>query len=86
MNWVKIAKFKTRQFKLNACVSMELSIQIAKFKFHQYELRAVSPNLMLAKVTHYMVFLFKEFSYENTFIHFICVLYMYISCINCKKI
>ena len=48
--WVKIAKFK-----LNACVSVALSIQITKFKSHQYELRAVSPNLMLAKVTHYTV-------------------------------
>ena len=36
-------------------MSMELSIQIAKFKFPQYELRAVTPNLMLAKVTRYMV-------------------------------
>ena len=29
---------------------MMLSIQIAKFK---YQLRAVSPKLMLAKITHY---------------------------------
>ena len=55
-NWVKIAKFKTHQFKLNACVSMALSIQITKFKFHQHELRAVSPNLMLAKVTCYTIY------------------------------
>ena len=55
VNWVKIAKFKTCQFKLSICISMALSIQIAKFKFHQYELRAVSPNLMLAKVTHHPV-------------------------------
>ena len=34
---------------------MMLSIQIAKFKFRQYQLRAISPNLMLAKVTHYTV-------------------------------
>ena len=34
---------------------MTLSIQIAKFKFRQYQLRAVSPNLMLAKVTRYTV-------------------------------
>ena len=30
-----------------------LSIQNAKFKFHQYQLRAIFPNLMLVKVTHY---------------------------------
>ena len=28
-----------------------LSIQIAKFKFCQYKMRAISPNLILAKVT-----------------------------------
>ena len=33
---------------------MMISIQIAKFKFHKYHLRAVSPNLMLAKITSYM--------------------------------
>ena len=55
MNWVKIAKFKTHQFKLNTCVSMVLSIQIAKFNFRQYEQRAVLLNLMLAKVNHYTV-------------------------------
>ena len=56
-NWVKIAKFtcKTHQFKLCVCMSMVLSIQITKFKFHQYKLRAVSSNLMLAKVTHHTV-------------------------------
>ena len=42
---------------INACVSMALSILIAKFKFHQYELRAVLPNLMLTKVTHYTVYM-----------------------------
>ena len=31
-----IAKLKTRQFKLNACAPMMLSIQTAKFKFRQY--------------------------------------------------
>ena len=36
---------------------MVLSIQIAKFKIRQYQLRAFPPNLMLAKVTHYTVFL-----------------------------
>ena len=54
-NWVKITKFKTRQFKLNAGVSMALSIQIAKFKFHQYELRVVSPNLMLTSISVIMI-------------------------------
>ncbi len=42
---------------------MALSIQIAKLKFHQYELRAVSPSLMLAKVTHYMVYNFSNTLY-----------------------
>ena len=56
VNWVKIAKLKTCLFKLNACAPMTLSIQIAKFKFRQYQLKAVSPNLMLAKVTRYLAF------------------------------
>ena len=30
-------------------------IQIVKFKFYQHQLRAASPNLMLAKLTRYMV-------------------------------
>ena len=34
---------------------MTLSIQIAKFKFHRYQMRAISPNLMLTKVTHYTI-------------------------------
>ena len=34
---------------------MMLSIQIAKFKFCQYQLRAISPNLMLAKITCFTV-------------------------------
>ena len=34
---------------------MMLYVQIAKFKFRQYQMRAVSPNLILAKVTHYVV-------------------------------
>ena len=34
---------------------MMLRIQIAKFEFRQYQLKAVSPNLMLAKVTRYTV-------------------------------
>ena len=34
---------------------MMLSIQIAKFKFRQCQLRAISPNLMLAKITRYTV-------------------------------
>ena len=53
--WVKIAKLK-----LTACAPMTLSVQIAKFKFHQYQLRAILPNLMLAKLTHYTVFYNKE--------------------------
>ena len=59
--FVKIAKLKTRQFKLHAYVPMMLSIQIAKFKFHQYQLRAISPNLVLTKVTHHTVY-----SYQGT--------------------
>ena len=42
---------------------MALSIQIAKLKFHQYELRAVSPNLILAKVTRYTVYDFSNSLY-----------------------
>ena len=53
--WQLIAKLKTHQLKLNACVPMTVSIQIAKFKFQQYQLKAVSSNLMLAKVTCYTV-------------------------------
>ena len=34
---------------------MALRIQITKSKFHHYQLRVNSPNLMLTKVTHYMV-------------------------------
>ena len=34
---------------------MMLSIQITKLKFRQYKLRAISPNLIFAKVTRYMV-------------------------------
>ena len=34
---------------------MMLIIQIVKFKFRQYQMRAISPNLMLVKVTCYMV-------------------------------
>ena len=34
---------------------MMLSIQVTKFKFPQYQPRAISPNLMLTKVTSYMV-------------------------------
>ena len=34
---------------------MTLSIQIAKFKFCQHQVRAVSPNLMLSKVTCFAV-------------------------------
>ena len=34
---------------------MAVSIQIAKFKLRQYEWRAISPNLMLAKVSRYTV-------------------------------
>ena len=34
-----------------------VSIQIAKFKFCQYQMRAVLPNLMLGKVTCYIVYI-----------------------------
>ena len=39
-----------------ACVPMMLRIQITKYKFCQYLLSANSPNLILAKLSHYMVF------------------------------
>ena len=52
---------------------MELSIQIAKFKFHQYELRAVSPNLMLAKVTRYTVYIWTYL--KNAVGHYNIMLY-----------
>ena len=52
---IKIIKLNTHQFKLNACVPMTLRNQVAKFKFRQYHLRAVSPNLMLTKITHYNI-------------------------------
>ena len=32
---------------------MTLYIKIAKFKFCQYQVRAISPNLMLTKITRY---------------------------------
>ena len=34
---------------------MALTIQVTKFKIRQYLLRANSPNLMLAKFSHYTV-------------------------------
>ena len=34
---------------------MALQIQIAKFKFRQFLQRANSPNLMFAKLSHYIV-------------------------------
>ena len=34
---------------------MALSILFAKFKYCQYKLRAIQPNLMLAKITRYKV-------------------------------
>ena len=49
-SWVKIAKLKTYQFKLDVCTPMTLSIQIAKFKSRQHQLRAISPNLILTKM------------------------------------
>ena len=39
---------------------MALRIQIAKFKFRQYLLRTNSPNLMLTKLSHYMVVSFSD--------------------------
>ena len=45
MNWVKIVKLKKiRQFKLNACMPMMLSIQITKFTNTN---KAISLNLKL---------------------------------------
>ena len=40
----------------NLSAPMEVSIQIAKFKLHHYQSRAISPSLMLTKVTHYTVY------------------------------
>ena len=37
---------------------MTLNIQIAKFKFRQYQLRIILQNLMLAKITHYTVYMY----------------------------
>ena len=51
----RIIKLEACQFN-NACVPMILSVQIARFKSHQYQHRAISPNLMLSKVTHYTVY------------------------------
>jgi hypothetical protein len=36
---------------------MAVSVQIAKFLHHQYQWRAILPNLMLAKVTRYIVYI-----------------------------
>ena len=51
-NWRLFQKFKTCQFKLNACAPLTLYIHLGKFKF---QVRAVSPNLMLTKPTCYRV-------------------------------
>ena len=40
-----------------------LSTQIAKFKLRQYQLRAISPNLMLAKITHYNMVAVKQLNF-----------------------
>ena len=37
--------------ELNARTPMVVRIQIAKFRLHQYQWIAISPNLMLTKVT-----------------------------------
>ena len=55
--FLKIARFKTHQFKLNAFMAMTLSVQNVNFKLHQYQQIAVLPNLMLAKVTRYTIYL-----------------------------
>ena len=60
-----ITKLKTCQSNINAYVPMTLSIPIAKFKFHQHQLRAVSPNLMLAKLTRYTVYILKHMTTKN---------------------
>ena len=44
---------KNCQFKVTAYTPLALSIQIAKFKIQQYQLRAILPNLILAKITRY---------------------------------
>ena len=55
-NFARFLIWRLGEFsKVAKCLPMMLSIQIAKFKFHQYQVRAVLPNLMLAKVTRYTV-------------------------------
>ena len=51
---------------------MALRDQIAKFKVRQYQLRALSPNLMLTKVSRYTVYCIAEkFSSRlNLTVHF----------------
>ena len=56
-NSAKIAKLKMCQYRsINACAPIALSIQITKFKFRQYQRSAFSPNLVFAKVSLCMVF------------------------------
>ena len=50
MNLVKIVQLQTHQFRL---MPMALTIQNTVFKFCQYQLRAILPNLMLAKAIHF---------------------------------
>ena len=47
------------------CKPMILIIKITKFKSHQYQVRTISPNLMLAKVTHYTVHTLYMYVYQN---------------------
>ena len=48
-------QIKNSPIELNACTPMAVSVQITKFKLRQYQQRAISPNLMLAKVACYTV-------------------------------
>ena len=62
-NLIKIAKLRTRQFRLmHTCLwHYEFSSPNTKFKFCQYQLRADSPNLMLTEVSHYTIYTLEKF-------------------------
>ena len=48
-------QIKNSPTEVNARAPVAVTIQIVKFKLCQYQWRAISPNLMLTKVTRYMV-------------------------------
>ena len=72
VNLVKIAKLKSRLYNFIVCMPMALRIQITKFKFCLYLLRANLPNLMLAKLSHYVVGILKILY----LLYFTCSLYI----------